>query len=323
MLFILRGEERGPVYPGYKDLVASALQNNWSVCESIRVCESLSDHESIAETDYCNTEFGNVDTLVALVFITTELCLQLGNKIRAAYPHALIVGLEASSGSVAGTVGCDLYITDFPKAGLVQFLTHAEHYWKSQQLIALHFADLGLKRKQITQLTDIGLALGAQVEPDKLLETILTEARAIANCDAGSLYLVDKSADEPMLVFKLAQNDSIKVKFQETQIRLSDQSIAGYVALSGEELRIADAYQIRSSERYVFNRGFDQNYGYRSQSIVTLPMRDHRGQVTGVIQFINKKSSDGEIIEFDTETIDMLRAIVSQAAIAIQKTNLL
>lgn len=262
------------------------------------------------------------DSGVALILLGGKNQYKSDN-LRVLFPHALIVGLGKNCMEGSSNSGCDLYFREILPGRVAPLLKHAAHYWESQQIAKAHFADLGLKQKQLTQLTDIGLVLGAQVEPDKLLATILTEARAIANCDAGSLYLVDESGQEPMLAFKLAQNDTLDLTFTETLIPLSDKSLAGYVALTGKELSVSDAYQISDVESYEFNRIFDEQQGYRTQSLMVLPMRDHRDCVIGVIQFINRKTSTGEIVPFDAETTEMLRAIASQAAIAIQKNRLL
>lgn len=262
------------------------------------------------------------DEQVALVLLDMPVTRDI-KALRVTFPHALFVGLNAEPLADNEHGDCDLIVNALQPMGLQHLLPHAQKYWECQQLATMRLADLDLKRKQIIQLTDIGLVLGAQVEPEKLLATILTEARAIANCDAGSLYLVDDSTEVSSLLFKLSQNDSIEFNFQETRIPLSDESLAGYVALSGKQLKIADAYQIGDSESYRFNRNFDEKHSYRTQSLMILPMRDHRDCVIGVIQFINRKSENGDIVDFDLETIEILRAVASQAAIAIQKTNLL
>ncbi len=263
-----------------------------------------------------------VETGIALVILGGQFHAQT-DRLRTLYPHALIIRLDKNCKDGSSDTGCDLYFRKILPVRVAPILNHAKQYWNGKEIAAAYLADLGLKQKQLTQLTDIGLVLGAQVEPDKLLTTILTEARSIANCDAGSLYLVDDSGQQPMLAFKLAQNDTIDFVFKETLIPLSDKSLAGYVALSGNELSIADAYHIDETESYQFNRSFDEQHAYRTQSLMVLPMRDHRARVIGVIQFINKKTAKGTIEAFDNETIEMLRAIASQAAIAIQKTRLL
>jgi len=313
------GEKQDPVL-----LIGSMPKEFQAALEKVQTlageCGWSVDNQSlVVSSTKNNTE---VDTSIALILLS-ENSHQNSDILRVKFPHALIVALNKDSKKAPVDCGYDLYFSQIVVGRATPLLKHARQYWESHQIAAARLKDLGLKRKQISQLTDIGLVLGAQLEPDKLLATILTEARAIANCDAGSLYLVDESGQIPMLAFKLAQNDTIDFCFTETLIPMSVESLAGYVAISGKELSIDDAYKISDSELYGFNRNFDEQHGYRTQSLMVLPMRDHRNGVIGVIQFINRKTSSGEIVAFDTETIEMLRAIASQAAIAIQKNRLL
>jgi HD-GYP domain-containing protein (c-di-GMP phosphodiesterase class II) len=176
----------------------------------------------------------------------------------------------------------------------------------------------------MSQLSDIALSLSTQREFGELLETILLEARRLAGCDAGSLYLIDEDAGAPSLVFKLAQNDSVSVPFIEQRIPLTPESLAGYVALSGEVLDIPDAYDIPEQAPYQFNRSFDEQMQYHTRSLLVLPMRDHRDQIVGVLQFINRLDpTRSEPVPFGEEMCELLRAIASQAAVSIQKNLLI
>ena len=70
---------------------------------------------------------------------------------------------------------------------------------------------------------------------------------------------------------------------------LSRASVSGYVALSGEVVRIADAYEIPETAEYRFNQSFDKQNGYRTKSMMVVPMRDHENAIVGVIMLINRK----------------------------------
>jgi HD-GYP domain-containing protein (c-di-GMP phosphodiesterase class II) len=177
----------------------------------------------------------------------------------------------------------------------------------------------------MSQLSQISLALTAQISEQELLQTLLTEARKIAHCEGGSLFLVETDSDKhTSLVFKLAQNDVVEFPFVESRLPLTAASIAGYVASTGQELNIRDVYQLAARVPYQFNRSFDDQMGYRTRSMLAIPMRDHRERVVGVLQFINRVDvSTGEAVAFDAEITEMLRAIASQAAVSIQKNTLL
>ncbi len=191
-------------------------------------------------------------------------------------------------------------------------------------------AALAGKRDDLSKLVDVGLALSAERDLDRLLEKILIEGRRLSNSDAASLFLVDRRANGPsQLIFKLTQNGTLSQNsFQDQRIPLSKASIAGYVALTSTELNIADTYAIAEDAPYRFNRSFDLQMGYRTMSLLAIPMLNHRHEVVGVLEFINRQRKGGdefepELIAFDEETAVSLRALASQAAVAIENRQLL
>ncbi len=151
---------------------------------------------------------------------------------------------------------------DAPTSALSRLLGHANRVAELHRVTRRDVLDSAVRRTRTHQLADIGIALSAQRDPVKLLETLLTQARELADCDAGSLYLIEETAGVRSLHFKLAQNDTANVPFKEARLPLTTDSLSGYVALSGNELSIADAYRIEPSEPYSFNRSFDEQVGY-------------------------------------------------------------
>lgn len=251
----------------------------------------------------------------ALAWLSRSADVDLG-ALRARAPDALIVGER-------NVEGVDLCVGNLSADLAESLLAHAERYWRQGRQVQGVRDDLTRCRSQTWKLAEIGTALSAQRDPAALLEIILTRARRLADCEAGSLYLIDRTGDEPTLVFKLAQNDAVEAQLAERRLPLTPESLAGYVALSGEELNIADAYQIPDAEPYAFNRSFDQTMGFRTRSMLVLPMTNHRGTVTGVLQFINRRDADTGVTTFEPDIVELLRAVASQAAVAIQKTSLL
>jgi len=187
----------------------------------------------------------------------------------------------------------------------------------------------------IAKLVEIGIALSTEMDLDKLLAKILNEGMRLVSCDAASLFLLDREDPEnPKLNFKLTQNYTLSPSFEEQSIPLTESSIVGHTALSGEALNIEDAYKISAAEPYQFNRSFDKVMGYRTVSLIAIPMLDHKQQVVGVLEFINRKkhpnstlsnlvSIENEVIPFDTACVDLLRALASQAAVAIESRKLM
>jgi HD-GYP domain-containing protein (c-di-GMP phosphodiesterase class II) len=209
---------------------------------------------------------------------------------------------------------------------------------------------LALATHEINELNRIGAALSAEHDTGKLLELILLKCREITKADAGSLYLVEEQetdnpeADEntspegrkviqKILRFKLAQNDTAAVPFREIVIPINESSIAGYVARNGETVLIEDAYHLPIGVPYNVNRRFDLDSGYRTKSILALPMRNPKDEIVGVVQLINAKRDymskldtlervTREVIPFSSRQKDIVSSLASQAAVAYENSQL-
>ena len=255
-------------------------------------------------------------THVALIEVEAQTDPQ---ALKRQYPHAMLLSFAPDAEE-----GVDLKLPRGMDESIAsQVLRHAQNFWRKDRKVLELVVDVGRRRQRMHQLNEISLALTAQMPQQDLLRTILIEARRIARCEAGSLFLIE--ADEQghdSLVFKLAQNDAVEFPFVESRLPLTRDSISGYVAVTGEELNIEDVYRIAPDAPYQFNRSFDDQRGYRAQSMLTLPMRDHREQVVGVLQFINATNEHGVVVRFGEETVEILRAIASQAAVSLQKNAL-
>jgi len=194
--------------------------------------------------------------------------------------------------------------------------------------------ELRKRNQELEELNDIGIALSTVRDHQVLLNLILTKSRELSRSDAGSLYLLDESEDgKRVLRWKLAQNDSIQVDFEERVLPITKKSLAGFVALTGETLVIDDAYQLPEDVEYSINRSFDVENHYLTKSMLVFPMLNHVGGTIGVLQLINRKREHAppkltadivpaEVIPFDEHTIDLMRSLAGQAAVAFEN-NLL
>jgi HD-GYP domain-containing protein (c-di-GMP phosphodiesterase class II) len=191
--------------------------------------------------------------------------------------------------------------------------------------------------QELTELTRVGVALSHERDLNKLLEMILSQARRITNSDAGSLYLAERTDDQgppKKLRFKLSQNFSLpNLPFSEFTVAVDHTSLSGYVAATAQPLVIADVYLLPEDVSYKQNRSFDEKFGYRTKSMLVLPMRTHKDEVIGVLQLINRKknadtmlSSEGiverEVIPYDNRSVELVNALASQAAVAIENSQL-
>jgi len=193
---------------------------------------------------------------------------------------------------------------------------------------------LSERTRELRELSEVGIALSTERDHSVLLTTILSKARELSRADAGSLYLLDDDKDEKVLRWKLAQNDSIKVgAFEEMVLPITRRSLAGWVALTGDTLVIDDAYSLPEDAEYSINRSFDEANGYLTRSMLVFPMVTHVGELVGVLQLINRRkpgppskltaaSVPSEVVPFDHETVELMRSLAAQAAVAVEN-NLL
>jgi HD-GYP domain-containing protein (c-di-GMP phosphodiesterase class II) len=195
------------------------------------------------------------------------------------------------------------------------------------------------KSQELHELNSIGVALSAERDINKLLEMILAKSRQITAADAGSLYLLKRGKErdatsDDTLSFELAQNDSVSLPFEKRSLPLNETSISGYVALSGEIVNVADAYHLPAGSPYGISKAFDERSGYRTKSMLVVPMRDHDQKVIGVIQLINKKRDakvvlrpvslvEETVIPFTSVDEELASSLASQAAVAFENTKLI
>ena len=182
-------------------------------------------------------------------------------------------------------------------------------------------------------LNRIGSALSSEKNLDRLLETILTAAKSITNADGGTLY---RLSDEK-LKFEIVLNDSLKiamggttgvaVPFYPIPLRIAGGApnngmVAAYAVLHDETVNIADAY---TAEGFDFSgtRAFDNKTGYRSTSFLTIPMKNHEGEIIGVLQLLNALDETGVVVPFTVEDQRLAESLASQAAIALTNRMLI
>jgi HD-GYP domain-containing protein (c-di-GMP phosphodiesterase class II) len=206
----------------------------------------------------------------------------------------------------------------------------------SRRVIQQLDAALCRKSQELHELNKIGVALSAERDMTKLLELILAKSREITAADAGSLYLVEPASEnEPAsLTFELTQNDSLVAPFEKKKMPLNESSIAGYAAVSGQGVNVADAYNLPPGSPFQVSRSFDESSGYRTKSMLVVPMRDHQDAVIGVVQLINKKRdpnmvlrpvglTEEMVVPFTSVDEELVTSLASQAAVALENTRLI
>ena len=228
-----------------------------------------------------------------------------------------------------------LHLPENPSIGvLLSAVKRAYQFLYQKQRADQLERQLTERTRELQEVAQVGVSLSTVRDHSVLLTMILSKARELSRSDAGSLYLLDEQDGNKVLRWKLAQNDSIDVEgFEEKILPITRKSLAGYVAMTGETLVIDDAYDLPADAEYEINRTFDEQNGYLTRSLLVFPMTNHAGDVIGVLQLINRrrmgvterltaKNVPDNVISFLDDTADIMRALASQAAVAVEN-NLL
>lgn len=194
---------------------------------------------------------------------------------------------------------------------------------------ALALIDAGFQRlrdqRKMERLHEVGRALASQQDLDKLLEMILVQARQLLSAEAGSLYLVVDEGETKELLFAHTQNAKVSLPYHRFKMPISRSSMAGFVAITGQCLNIEDVYAIPADAPYHFNDSFDKQSGYRSISMLVVPLSDTEGEILGVLQLINRvdEDEDGQpVVPFLAEHQSLAQSLAGQAGVAVKNANL-
>ena len=189
---------------------------------------------------------------------------------------------------------------------------------------------------RLKELNEIGIALSRQHNINSLLEAILVAAKRITNADAGTLYLHEP--EQRVLRFEIMRTDSLNIAMGGTSgapisfypVQLYDKEgkpihsmVVAHSALSGETVNIPDAYTAKGYD-FSGTKKFDAKTGYRSQSFLAVPMRNHEEEIIGVLQLINAQDREsGVVVPFSNDDQQLLESLASQAAIALTNRRLI
>jgi len=180
--------------------------------------------------------------------------------------------------------------------------------------------------ERLKQLIAVGIALTSERELSKLLERIVAEARHFTNAESGTLFL----REGDVLRFAVAQNDARlerrgaheRRREPAEPLKLTQPSLAGYVALNGQLVNLPHAYHVVPGQPYVFNGRRDTLRQDQTGSVLVVPLQEPKGDVIGVLQLINARDEAGQIVPFAAELEGLVQALASQAAVAIRNARL-
>jgi HD-GYP domain-containing protein (c-di-GMP phosphodiesterase class II) len=191
---------------------------------------------------------------------------------------------------------------------------------------------------RLKELNSIGIALSAEHSATRLLEAILISAKNITNADGGTIYLMQGEGKERILKFEIIRTDSLHLAMGGTTeiptpfypVKLigedgkpNNSMVVAYAALHDCTVNINDAYTVDGFD-FSGTKDFDEKHGYRSQSFLTVPMKNHESEIIGVLQLINAQHRQlKSIIPFTDADQNLVESLASQAAIALTNQQLI
>lgn len=187
--------------------------------------------------------------------------------------------------------------------------------------------DVSKQQERLKSIAEVDESLHQIQDIDILIERILAEARELTRCDAGSVMLRD--GDD--LILSFVQNDTLTKRLEKgksvvvksLRIPVHGRSIAGYAATSGRTVVIDDAYSIPADKPYAFNEEVDRKSGYRTRSMLSVPLRSSAGRNIGVLQLLNPLNEDGtNRVGFSPEDLESIAHFASAATVALERAAL-
>ena len=184
------------------------------------------------------------------------------------------------------------------------------------------------EKEKLDKLTYLGIELNQVRDLDILMERVLECARSFVNADAGSIYIRNK--DKKTLQFTYTQNDTLQERLPKGEkliyatftLPINKESISGYVATTGQLLNIPNVYEIESTAPYHFGKQFDEESGYQTRSVITVPLKTQRGDILGILQIINAQDENKKIIPFTDSDEKLMLHFASTAAVALERAQM-
>ena len=180
--------------------------------------------------------------------------------------------------------------------------------------------------EKLDTLTQLVFELNRVKDLDILMEHILSQARRFVNADAGSIYI----AEDHTLQFTYTQNDTLqkrlhrgeKLIYSTFTLPINENSLAGYVAVTGRPLNLPDVYDIDPSKPYQFGKDYDDASNYKSQSVLTIPLKSSNENLLGVLQIINAQDHEDRVVPFNPNDEKMMTHFASIAAVALERAQM-
>lgn len=189
--------------------------------------------------------------------------------------------------------------------------------------------------KEAKELLAIARALGFERDRTQLYRLIVRKLRELTLADSGTLFIIEEDGEKQLLRFAISQTGPHDAETVEgASVPVSNTSLAGSVALSGKPLRFADVYKDAAAYGLHFDKSFDEKSGYRTKSMLCVPLISYSGNPTGVLQLINKKPAfdmpllsvsitESAVEPFDEHDEELIGALAAHAGLALHNVHLM
>ncbi|MHB8689088.1 MAG: HD domain-containing phosphohydrolase [Candidatus Dormibacteraceae bacterium] len=270
-----------------------------------------------------------------LAQLLAELGLEskpLGDPAEVVHPAVILVGpgRQAPAGLDDITIAPP---ADSSPAALRELLRVAMENVVLKRQVSQLDEQAARRHRQFRELNRIGIALSAEKDIERLQAFILMSMRQLTHADGASLWLKTEDPGGAQLFLASSQNHSIdKNTYSAFKVPVDEKSVVGYAVSKGAPQIYDDAYNPPPGKP-VGGKSFDAQFGYRTKSMLTVPMRNYNQEVVGAVQLINAKrrfetrltsaNVDSEVVSFHPDDVEMIESIASQAAVALDNKNLL
>lgn len=189
--------------------------------------------------------------------------------------------------------------------------------------------------REAKELLEIARLLGSEHDKKKLYHAIVLKARELTKADSGTLFIMETQDGKDVLRFAIAQTGpQHKETYAGGTIPLNNASIAGNVAINGHAIRLEDVYKDAAAHMLNFDRSFDEKNGYRTKSMLAVPLTSYTGKPIGVLQLMNRKPifemplnsvsiTESAVEPFDKHDEELIMALASHAGLALRNAQLL
>lgn len=189
--------------------------------------------------------------------------------------------------------------------------------------------------REAKELLEIARLLGSEHDKNKLYSAIVLKARELTKADSGTLFVIEQSDGQDVLRFAIAQTGpQHKETYAGGTLPLSNKSIAGNVAMNGKAFRLDDVYKDAAARMLNFDRSFDEKSGYRTKSMLVVPLTSYTGKPIGVLQLMNRKPmfemplnsvsiTESAVEPFDKHDEEVITALAAHAGLALRNAQLL